>query len=323
MPVRGFALVARPLIFVLNGSANLFLRALGITPQEELSGARTPQELASLVRRSAAGGHARRGHRPAGHQVAGLRRADRGRRDEPARPGVVDRAHRHRRGRRPAGATHRSLPLPGDRRGLGRHRRRGARQARHRRPARAARRRAGVGADGAAAARARDDPARPAAAHAARARAPARDRRGRVRRHGRHRDPRGRRRGDRRRGVRRARRVPHDRARVHRRVVDGARAVAARRGARAPGCRRARRARLRDDRRLRDGRARPDPHRGRHRRRSRAWQITVLAMDGMRADRLRFVPLDADGRPGRSADAIGGTTDAAIGDRRGRRGGAE
>ncbi|SDO65483.1 Hemolysin, contains CBS domains [Pedococcus dokdonensis] len=56
MPVRGFAVVARPLIFVLNGSANLFLRALGITPQEELSGARTPQELASLVRRSAEAG---------------------------------------------------------------------------------------------------------------------------------------------------------------------------------------------------------------------------------------------------------------------------
>lgn len=56
MPVRGFALVARPMIFVLNGSANLFLRALGITPREELSGARTPQELASLVRRSAEAG---------------------------------------------------------------------------------------------------------------------------------------------------------------------------------------------------------------------------------------------------------------------------
>ncbi|GAA1893276.1 hemolysin family protein [Lapillicoccus jejuensis] len=53
LPVRGFALLVRPLIVVLNGSANRFLRALGITPQEELSGARTPQELASLVRRSA------------------------------------------------------------------------------------------------------------------------------------------------------------------------------------------------------------------------------------------------------------------------------
>ncbi|QGN57935.1 hemolysin family protein [Nostocoides sp. HKS02] len=56
LPVRLFAVVARPLIIVLNGSANLFLRALGITPQEELSGARTPQELASLVRRSAEAG---------------------------------------------------------------------------------------------------------------------------------------------------------------------------------------------------------------------------------------------------------------------------
>ncbi|HEY7720137.1 MAG TPA: hemolysin family protein [Pedococcus sp.] len=55
-PVRVFALVARPLIAVLNGSANLVLRGVGITPQEELSGARTPQELASLVRRSAEAG---------------------------------------------------------------------------------------------------------------------------------------------------------------------------------------------------------------------------------------------------------------------------
>lgn len=53
MPVRVFAVIAKPLIAVLNGSANLALRGMGITPQEELSGARTPQELASLVRRSA------------------------------------------------------------------------------------------------------------------------------------------------------------------------------------------------------------------------------------------------------------------------------
>src|SRR6478672_7960054 len=56
MPVRAFATVSRPLIVVLNGSANLFLRSLGVTPQEELSGARTPQELASLVRHSAEAG---------------------------------------------------------------------------------------------------------------------------------------------------------------------------------------------------------------------------------------------------------------------------
>ena len=53
LPVRVFAGIARPMIIVLNGSANGFLKRLGVTPQEELSGARTPQELASLVRRSA------------------------------------------------------------------------------------------------------------------------------------------------------------------------------------------------------------------------------------------------------------------------------
>jgi CBS domain containing-hemolysin-like protein len=53
LPVRVFSVVTKPLIIVLNGSANLVLKAFGIVPQEELSGARTPQELASLVRRSA------------------------------------------------------------------------------------------------------------------------------------------------------------------------------------------------------------------------------------------------------------------------------
>jgi CBS domain containing-hemolysin-like protein len=56
LPVRAFSVVTKPLIIVLNGSANLVLKAFGITPQEELSGARTPQELASLVRRSAEAG---------------------------------------------------------------------------------------------------------------------------------------------------------------------------------------------------------------------------------------------------------------------------
>ena len=56
LPVRIFSIITKPLIVVLNGSANLVLKAFGITPQEELSGARTPQELASLVRRSAEAG---------------------------------------------------------------------------------------------------------------------------------------------------------------------------------------------------------------------------------------------------------------------------
>ena len=55
-PMRVFSLVTKPLIIVLNGSANLVLKAFGIVPQEELSGARTPRELASLVRRSAEAG---------------------------------------------------------------------------------------------------------------------------------------------------------------------------------------------------------------------------------------------------------------------------
>jgi CBS domain containing-hemolysin-like protein len=56
LPVRVFSVITKPLITVLNGSANLVLKAFGITPQEELSGARTPRELASLVRRSAEAG---------------------------------------------------------------------------------------------------------------------------------------------------------------------------------------------------------------------------------------------------------------------------
>ncbi|MEO7131816.1 MAG: hemolysin family protein [Dermatophilaceae bacterium] len=56
LPVRVFAGLVRPLIVALNGSANRFLRVLGIEPQEELSGARTPQELRSLVQRSAEAG---------------------------------------------------------------------------------------------------------------------------------------------------------------------------------------------------------------------------------------------------------------------------
>jgi CBS domain containing-hemolysin-like protein len=56
LPVRIFSVVTRPLILILNGSANLVLKAFGITPREGLSAARTPQELASLLRRSAEAG---------------------------------------------------------------------------------------------------------------------------------------------------------------------------------------------------------------------------------------------------------------------------
>lgn len=57
MPFQvGFTTVFRPAIVVLNGSANGVLRAIGIEPKEELSGARTAEELSSLVRRSASAG---------------------------------------------------------------------------------------------------------------------------------------------------------------------------------------------------------------------------------------------------------------------------
>jgi CBS domain containing-hemolysin-like protein len=42
-----------PLLRFLNGTANRIVRLLGIEPQEELRSARSPQELGSLVRRSA------------------------------------------------------------------------------------------------------------------------------------------------------------------------------------------------------------------------------------------------------------------------------
>lgn len=57
MPFQvGFTAVFKPAISVLNGSANGILRAMGIEPKEELSGARTAEELSSLVRRSASAG---------------------------------------------------------------------------------------------------------------------------------------------------------------------------------------------------------------------------------------------------------------------------
>jgi CBS domain containing-hemolysin-like protein len=53
---RMFTTVTGPLIRFLNGNANWLLRRFGIEPQEELASARSPQELLSLVRRSAEAG---------------------------------------------------------------------------------------------------------------------------------------------------------------------------------------------------------------------------------------------------------------------------
>lgn len=53
---RGFTAALRPLILLLNNSANALLRRIGVEPREELSGGRSAQELVALVRRSAAAG---------------------------------------------------------------------------------------------------------------------------------------------------------------------------------------------------------------------------------------------------------------------------
>jgi CBS domain containing-hemolysin-like protein len=53
---RGFTKAMALPIRGLNGTANRIVRSFGIEPQEELASARTPEELASLVRRSARDG---------------------------------------------------------------------------------------------------------------------------------------------------------------------------------------------------------------------------------------------------------------------------
>ena len=58
----GFTAVFRPAVVLLNRTANGVLRAIGIEPKEELSGARSAEELSSLVRRSAMEGVLDRGH---------------------------------------------------------------------------------------------------------------------------------------------------------------------------------------------------------------------------------------------------------------------
>lgn len=52
-PQLWFTAIFRPIIAGLNNFSNWVLSLMGVTAQEELSGARTPEELSSLVRRSA------------------------------------------------------------------------------------------------------------------------------------------------------------------------------------------------------------------------------------------------------------------------------
>jgi CBS domain containing-hemolysin-like protein len=48
-----FTMVFKPLILLFNNTANAIIRSFGVEPKEELSGARSAEELSSLVRRSA------------------------------------------------------------------------------------------------------------------------------------------------------------------------------------------------------------------------------------------------------------------------------
>lgn len=48
-----FTWIFRPVVALLNGTANRLIRSMGVEPKEELSGARTAEELSFLVRRSA------------------------------------------------------------------------------------------------------------------------------------------------------------------------------------------------------------------------------------------------------------------------------
>ncbi|HEX6755098.1 MAG TPA: hemolysin family protein [Mycobacteriales bacterium] len=51
--LRGFSTATAPAITLLNGTANRLVRLFGVEPAEELASARSPEELVSLVRRSA------------------------------------------------------------------------------------------------------------------------------------------------------------------------------------------------------------------------------------------------------------------------------
>ena len=141
MPFQvGFTTVFRPAVTVLNGSANGVLRAMGIEPKEELSGARTAEELSSLVRRSASAGVLEEDTASLLDRsltFARLTAAD----VMTPRPSIhAVAAERLRRRRDPARAPHRAQPLPRLRRLDGRHHRHRAPQGRRQRAARSTRR---------------------------------------------------------------------------------------------------------------------------------------------------------------------------------------
>ncbi|ADB30677.1 protein of unknown function DUF21 [Kribbella flavida DSM 17836] len=52
LPFRGFTYVVRPLLLVLNWLANALVRAVGVTPQNEIANAHGPEELRLLIESS-------------------------------------------------------------------------------------------------------------------------------------------------------------------------------------------------------------------------------------------------------------------------------
>ena len=112
---RGFTLAAGPIVTFFNGTANAILRRIGVEPQEELASARSAEELASLVRRSAEQGTLERGTAALlqrslafGERSAHEIMTPRGRVDTVAEDDPVD-------GRRRRRARVRALALPGAR----------------------------------------------------------------------------------------------------------------------------------------------------------------------------------------------------------------
>ena len=122
-----FTTVFKPLVVVLNETANKLIRAMGIEPKEELSGARSADELTYLVRHSAQAGLLEEHDAALLDRTPAVRRPRRRRRDDATGPDDQRSPHRHRgRGRRSV-TGERTLP---DARGRGRPRRRGRRRAR-------------------------------------------------------------------------------------------------------------------------------------------------------------------------------------------------
>ena len=112
-----FTTVFKPVIVLFNNSANAIIRSFGIEPKEELSGARSAEELSSLVRRSAAEGVLDQDHATLLHRTLRFSDHTRRRRDDPAGADGERRTARHGASEIVSLATaDRLLPLPGHRR---------------------------------------------------------------------------------------------------------------------------------------------------------------------------------------------------------------